>query len=423
MKNLISFAVSILFSFSAAAVDPTAFTVTPPPTLTSKAGLLNKESVNGAITSCDSAAEKAHYACLANLSPKIQTAGAMIGGLLGAAKVAKSSSESCGKYNEAMKIAETALLAYNSLCTGAMVYCNSVCSGSITTNKGAEAAVRTEIDSLARAVDPDKTEIAKAQADVTLLESTNGALGVRIKTCSAFKMNLAAAGVGLLGVITQSKAQSGCQTDTTVADCTKNPQNPLCKTGIDCSVASNAGDTQCICQRAPNSQGCPGYNNQQSGIAPTKTNTDGMASTEKADYGTPSVGGGADSKVAAPGASGSGGSAMGGGSGGGGGGGLGGSGGAGKAGAADSKANANKGLNPNILSGYEGGGGGGGGRGGSGRPDSAYNAYLPGGAKDPNRGVASKTSGNGEVTTAGSKSNWEKVSERYKDNKPTLMGQ
>ncbi|MEZ0392474.1 MAG: hypothetical protein ACAH59_09675, partial [Pseudobdellovibrionaceae bacterium] len=107
---------------------------------------------------------------------------------------------------------------------------------------------------------------------------------------------------------------------------------------------------------------------------------------------------------------------------GGGGGGLGsGNSAAGKNGAADGKET--KALNPNILSGFDGGGGGGGSRGGGGgRPDSPYGAYMPGGSKDPSRNIASKTFGNGQVTGAGSKSNWEKVRERYVDNKPTLMG-
>jgi hypothetical protein len=93
-----------------------------------------------------------------------------------------------------------------------------------------------------------------------------------------------------------------------------------------------------------------------------------------------------------------------------------------KAGAADASKSK---LNTNILSGYDGGGGGGGSRGGGGsssNKDSQYNAYLPGGAKDPSRGIASKTFANGEITGSGSKSNWEKVHERYTDNKPTLLG-
>ena len=122
---------------------------------------------------------------------------------------------------------------------------------------------------------------------------------------------------------------------------------------------------------------------------------------------------------------GSGGGSAAGGAGGGSGGAGGGIDGGGKGGEKTADGKVSKGLNTNILSGMDGGGGGGGGSRGGGRVDpslSAYQAYMPGGAKDPSRGVASKTFGNGQVTASGSKSNWEKVRERYRENKPTLAG-
>lgn len=232
-------------------------------------------------------------------------------------------------------------------------------------------------------------------------------------------MNLAAAGVGLMNVVKQSGMASQCQAQT-ATDCTKDPTNVACKTAaIDCTKAENSSNTQCICMANPASPGCAGYTGQSTAY-PTASATTTPTATDSSTA-VPNLGG-VDSGVTAGAASGSGsGSAALGSSGGGGGGGLG-SGGTNanaKAGGADGKKEK---MSANILSGYEGGGGGGGRGGGSGSVNSAYNAYLPGGAKDPSRGLASQTFGNGEVTAAGSKSNWEKVSERYMDNKPTLVG-
>ena len=78
-------------------------------------------------------------------------------------------------------------------------------------------------------------------------------------------------------------------------------------------------------------------------------------------------------------------------------------------------------MNANILGGEAGGSGGGGGGGWNGGDgDPALRKYLPGGERDPSS-MAGKAMIK-EVTSQGGKSNWEKVRERYRDNKPTLLG-
>jgi hypothetical protein len=81
-----------------------------------------------------------------------------------------------------------------------------------------------------------------------------------------------------------------------------------------------------------------------------------------------------------------------------------------------------KALNANILGGGGGGGGGGGwgARGGGSDSSKGYRSYLPGGDKDPNK-MAGQQSWTKEVTGQGGKSNWEKVKDRYRDNKSTLL--
>lgn len=415
MRNLLVIGVSILVSLTSAANDVVVPTVAEATLGSVKAAAVKADStvkyspqVSPAVKSCVAAADKARYACLANLSEKIQVGAAIIGGLLTASSMAKSQSEGCEKYNKAMETAKNAITGYNAICSGMMIYCSSTC-------EKATAAIE---DAEMKAVSYEN------QPEINALRALKTPVQNQIALCQKYKLNLTMAGVGLINVISEAGRQRSCEDKTTVLDCKKTPEHPDCKSGIDCSIAGNQTDTQCICQRAPNSPGCPGYNGQPSGIAPNNNTDPGpTAETDPDSYGKPNLGpsdpainAGADGNVAGSTAG-----AAGAGGGGSGSHGLSGGGtGANKPGGADGNS---KGLNTNILSGYEGGGGGGGRGGGSGgRADSAYNAYLPGGAKDPRRGLASKTFGNGEVTSSGAKSNWEKVSERYKDNKPTLMG-
>ena len=79
-------------------------------------------------------------------------------------------------------------------------------------------------------------------------------------------------------------------------------------------------------------------------------------------------------------------------------------------------------LNTNILGGGFGGSGGGssGSGPGYGQTDPSLNAYAPGGSKDATRSVAAEVAK--QVTTPGSRSNWEKVRSRYTDHMRTLTG-
>lgn len=390
--------------------------LTPDLILKSPTGAPLSGVINTKIEACNATSKTAHTFCLSEFNPKIQAASGMIGVLLSGAMALKSTSQSCQKYSQALKIAEIALAAYNTMCTAAQMRCESSCG---------EGQKEMETSATQLSAVPVATDGGAAQTDAAVVRTSSKFLIKQLQVCNGYKMNLAAAGVGLMNVLKQSSLSNTCKEATTVADCSKDPTNPACAAAqVDCSKVESQSNIQCVCQRAPNTAGCPGAIGQ-SGILPTGGGSDGSSSGQSADKINPpnlnglnSVPGGAG--TSAP--TGSGGSLAGGGSGGGGGGGSDSLGGANnKAGGADGKKE--KMLNPNILSGYEGGGGGGrsgGGRGDS--PNSAYNAYLPGGAKDPSRGLASKTSGQGEVTAAGSKSNWEKVSDRYKDNKPSLMG-
>ncbi|MGZ5278386.1 MAG: hypothetical protein ACXWC9_00480 [Pseudobdellovibrionaceae bacterium] len=397
---------------------------------TSVPGKSKLTTSQGSIESCHAASQSAKSACLANLSPKIQGAAAIIAGLLGTIGMSKSSSETCSKYNNAMKIAETALLAYNTMCTAMQASCETACGETKTTLAGDEPFFSSQLSQYtAQANNPATAAGYKAVAEkqIALIgtdqESLRAAalnIGNKLNTCRGYKWNLAAAGMGLTNVLKQSAAAKECEKATTVADCTKDPYNPACAKTMDCAKAENYQQTHCICQRTPTAAGCGGYAGSNNNMPSVSSRSTGQS----ADTPNMPLGGPTDSvPIGAAASGGTGASSLGGGSGGGagaGGGGFGVGNGTGKVGGADS-AKKDKGLNANILGGFDGGGGGGGGsRSSASVPNSAYKDYLPGGKKDPS-GATVQVYGDGQVTGSGSKSNWEKVSERYSEAKSSLV--
>jgi len=440
MKNLILICLILgmsLPSLQAIAADPPKPEVpkkVPIPKLvpSSEAAAAKFPTSQTSVEACVAASESAKSACLANLSPKLQTAAAIISGLLGTIGMTKSTNESCSKYNEAMKIAETALLAYNTMCTAMQASCETACTETKTALAGDETALaaalkfHTPIATGTAPVPPTPpyklavSEVATIPKDQMLLANVNSSVLANLNTCRGYKWNLAAAGLGLTNILKQSAAASACEKATTVADCTKDPYNPACAKNMDCAKAENYQQTLCICQRTPTAAGCGGYAGTNNNMPSVSNRSTGQS----ADTPDMPLGGPTDSiPIGAAASGGTGASSLGGGSGGGigaGGGGFGVGNGTGKVGGADA-AKKEKGLNANILGGFDGGGGGGGGsRSSASVPDSAYKDYLPGGSRDPS-GAALKVYGDGQVTGSGSKSNWEKVSDRYSEAKSSLV--
>lgn len=355
-----------------------------------------------AITSCQSAQESASATCLESLSPNIQGAVAVIGGLMAGAQ-SMGLVEACSKHKKAMDVAKNAMLAYNLACGAMMMKCESSC-------KTAQTAISKDISKLmsfSPVAPEDKTILTTLQNDQPLV--ANGC----ITACSAYKKNLAAGAMGLIQLMARLGQANECEKKTT---------STASATPIDCSVQANKSTTTCICQEKPLSPGCPGAQAQTSSGGINTTTASAPASTTNLndpnlqltkDLDGPSSTG---SQSGGSNGSGTGGGAAGGA-------GTGGGAAAAAKGADGSKGNQKAGLNPNILGGDFGGGGGGGrGGGGSGDRDNAspYRAYMPGGAKDPAaRGTASTAV---EVTGAGGVDNWVKVNRIYQEARPTLIG-
>lgn len=349
------------------------------------------------LATCGSRIDLATKACLSSLSPHISTAAAVAGGLLTLSST-MSTSDACKEKGKTLDKVNQLLALYNTACGAAILACKSACT--------------------------------KAAADVTpfTLCSTCGTtfsadITNAMKVCEGFNLNLAAGGAAIFAIIQQSNVAKQCEKDTTVV-CAPGDTRPACAqvnaAQLDCSLAANAQKPECICQRSPNQAGCPGggLGGGTGGVGSLQSNS--SASAAGSGLGNLDIEGGFESK--APDVRGANGTGSGGGSNGS----DSGSGADGGA-AATKPTEAAKRMNTNILGGSDGGGGGGGGRRGSASSDDSFRssslgAFLPGGAKDPNRGVASGGAAAAGISGAGGKSNWQKVNERYIDNRSEFLG-
>lgn len=369
------------------------------PTITACISAINAYNATD-VNACNGASDTADNFCMAGSSPSIHKGILVVGGLLAGVAMMKSMQDSCNKFNDAMKAGQLALTAYNTSCTVVQGRCDTACGAAVTALQAVEKACATS----------PPVDFVVEQA------SAQKMAGV----CKGYTTSMMVAGAGIMSMLQQSGLMGKCDKAVAAVDCTKDPMNTQCPQAMDCSKPENASNAVCICKANPGAAGCGGtYAGGNSGTpggnGGRPTLLDDQSNTDIGNY----TGGGTDGLISPTGAgANAGGSSLaGGGGGGGGGGGLGGGSGGGK----EKEGGKKSGLNANILGGYEGGGGGGG-RGMGSAANSGFKDYMPGGKNDPSRNVAAQGLPNREVTASGSKSNWEKVSDRYSENRRTLMG-
>ncbi|MEK2647166.1 hypothetical protein [Bdellovibrio sp. BCCA] len=385
--------------------------------------------------SCVSRHAGAANACLEHLSPNILTGITTLNTILstlGGAAV----KDQCSGFANAMDIAKAAMTAYTAACGTMKAGCGLSCVGA---RKGLEKMQKAK-SGLATCPDPNDTACpgaAKAYnaalgsldsaAAKELVPGQEESMAGKAKLCTEKYAQLLTSGLAgiasLLNSINQGKKceeESNGSTTPQVADVCSDPA----KAQTEECLCKNPQSPQCICFKNPRTAGCStglagvGENSAGSQVATGATDKSNVV----ASAGTPNLGGGdGGMQLGERNPS----SADGGGIGAptGGGAGLGGSGGGsgGGAGGRGEESAGKKGLDTNILGGTGGGGGGGSwGAYGGGSSSEKYRAYLPGGAKDPNK-AAGQQAWTKEVTGQGGKSNWEKVKERYRDNKNTLL--
>lgn len=355
--------------------------------------------------------------------------------------------DSCSTFAKAMNVARAGLSAYTSAC-GAM---QAGCTSSCVSSKGALESMRaiaTKLNGGAlgscqlrceKLYDPNNMEpYTNCNAAVKVMHGAmvaiNGEIGNELQkgnlkavagkhsACAGKYAKLLTTGaLGIFSLVNSMKQGDSCDK---ASDGTGTGDADACKVAAtantEACICKVPTAPECVCLKNPRNPGCPGASDNGSASGPDSyarlsgnnktTMPDG---TQKVDLGgfnksTFEMGDRNPTSEAngAPPPTGGGSAGLGGG--GGSGGGSGGDG-AGK-----------KGLNANILGGT-GGGGGSWRAGGSGAgANSKYRSYLPGGDKDPNK-LAGQQSWTKEVTGQGGKSNWEKVKDRYRDNKNTLL--
>lgn len=352
--------------------------------------------------------------------------------------------DNCSKFAGAMDIASKALTAYTAACGAAKLLCGNTCQ---TADDGIEGMLNTEPTLNCKDIVKMPPVKTKTCAEITAAYSNaykkikkaaqeenkdSDKLSVSAKKglCKEKYTQLAISAASGIASLAKSIMQGNkCKKDTEGAPDQQKialPSLPATPPSAEkCADPAYGSLPECLCLKNPRTPGCsnayqkPGESNARQLSADPgsrfKTNDRGIA-------GLPGGGGipGIDPRNA-NGVDG-GGSAVSGSSGGGGaglGGGGGGSGGGGAPGAGEDGAGGGIDLSK-YDTGFTGGGGGGG-RWGGGSGSSKYRAYLPGGAKDPRKNLAGQQAWTKEVTGQGGKSNWEKVKDRYRDNKGTLL--
>ncbi|ASD65244.1 hypothetical protein [Bdellovibrio bacteriovorus] len=391
---------------------------------------------------CVKSQSTASWLCREKTSPELQktlnnvnTVASMITGV--------AVQDACSGLAKIARLAQAGLTAYTAACSSARAACEASCStvknnleriNEIVTKSAGEISTCTDNPQVPGSCGDYNATVSgmvSKIASISKLDMADGdtkadqnkSIVMKDKACTYEYANMiVSAGAGIASMISSFKQGQQCDEESngTGTDTTTTAAVDKC---ADATVAAN--DPECICKANPRTPGCSNsYQKANDGSTSRLTsqgaelgtaNGKGDASTLPGiesdpfaalrDLASTNAGGSDSSGIGAPTGGGSGLSGFGGGGGGG----------AGAQGEA-----AKKGLNTDILSG-SGGGGGGGGFGGFKSSDPKLRQYLPGGAKDPSQGMAGQQAWKNEVTGQGGKSNWEKIKERYRDNKNTLL--
>lgn len=280
----------------------------------------------------------------------------------------------------------------------------------------------TALDELKSAVDSAQAKDSSQQAQLTSEKSKinsgiqqeknasdKTSVAGKEKTCSDKNAKTLASAADGLGKMLQALGTALAANAGTAATTA-----PTISTTTDCTDATQAQTPTCICAANPRAPGCTSESTSSeaasmAAVGDASATTAGTATTlpsasnemqlSALQSRESSSGVGGSSGTGAP---------LGGGSG------FGGS-------AAAASPEVKRSLDTNVIGVAGSGGSGGGGWAKGESPNAAkYREYLPGGKRDP-ASAAALVEGTKEVSSSGGKSNWEKVSERYRDANATLI--
>ncbi len=401
-------------------------------------------SFYSSLASCRNRGQCAASACSPLNSPVINGAKGEIGQMIDVGSTASLANMqlACSVVGKVMKVATIGAGAFRTTCGGMKKWCEGSCNGSVEALKKALDEVKASPACTATPAGSSAPSCVKATQRLTDYSTGGGAISDTasaeilkanpaqiVTTCEGYGAVLMQAGMNMVQTLAQGLVAGQCEKDSASDDkdaCEKDPNQTICKTAvIDCTLAANQSEKVCICKANPRDPAC-------STLATGKTlNANRISSASTADLASQKGNLGALDGIGASdgidpvtGKGGGGTNTAGSGRGGGPPGGGGGSGGAPpKKGDGGNQASR---FNTNIL-GSEGGGGAGGGKygnlgngkdanapGGKRNPAMDYKQFLPGGAK------AGAKVGLDGITGPSGMSLWEKVSNRYRENRNTL---
>ncbi len=327
-----------------------------------------------------------------------------------------SITDSCSKMGDLMNLAQGGMTAFSVACGAEKLLCDTSCGA-------AAAALKTLIKSLPAVVPPPgapfecASQLATSKeplVKVVSLELTPEPTSVAGKQaeCSEYVVTLGAAAAGIVSMVQKAKQANACE------KATNGTQASLTGAADSCSTPAGKDTPQCICKANPRSPGCElstnlsgdgssGFGHTGDGKTPAGLSSGSGLGADSGLSNSGSIGGGGPSGAAPP---------------------VGGGGGSAGLGSGNSGSNDGRGANDTItktntsIYGGEGGGGGGGAfgsRGGGGAQKTA--AYNPAFAQkiSADREIASLRN---QVSSQGGKSNWEKVKDRYTQEKTNLLG-
>lgn len=361
------------------------------------------KTLTSTTASCSTAIKATNMACLESLSPEVATFLSQHGSFLQAAGTnIQSITQSCSDISQILNASNAAIGALQTACASAQAVCKSVCSKAVASSKTYMTGASKIGGALSQgALVPGTTEAHQrnlANADVPSLA---------VSLCESYNISGQQAAAALtLGAVAAIKA-SKCNEETASMDCNNTKNINYGSQACQCARGELAGS---VCQGiAISTQSTNGKGISANATSKTSSSDSGSSGTKLGGNSDASEVSNAKSAQGGAGAPESGG------------GGPGGGGGSGSPYSQDGNSTGRR-LNANVLGGF-GGGGGGGGSGsagpGYGETDPKLAAYGPGGAKDPNRSLASEIAK--QVTGEGGRTNWEKVRSRYLDNQRTLL--
>ncbi len=361
--------------------------------------------------SCVDAQKAAATSCKENMSPNLASAMAAVAGIA-ASMMGGGANGSCSGFGSAMNNANQGLNGYSSSCTNNKNACTSGCGSGVealdSLKSAANAATCGSGDTACLAgLAAAKQALASSLAQEKDTSDKTSVAGKNQLCGGDYANSLASAAMGIASTLAGMLQGNQCAQDTAAAT------TPT--TAVNCLDPAQALTPTCLCEANPRLTGCSnglqkmsdvGRSDEMTGVTATGAGVNSGAPTLKAadnsitpgalpgDTGGASPGGGSPgsplggaSNLAAQGKE--------------------------KEGGGGAGSN----LNTSILSGFSSGGGGGGSRFPASKED--YRAFLPGGAKDPNKIDGSALLQ--QISGEGGKSNWEKVRQRYFENHASFL--